>query len=610
MKVGIYCRVSSLTQKKEGYSLQNQRDLGVKYCEENGWDYEVFTDTISGSKVNRNQLEELFEKILYDEINGIILWEWSRLERSSELRIKFIQLLEEKPKTVVIVDGRKRDIINDLGDRMEYEITSTMGSIERWRLMKRVKSGSINRLKNGYVRSQLKRGFNKVKGVVTINEEESKLVRDVFKIFLYKNVPNVKVLTDKINEKYNLRLTDSTLKRYLSWEGYKGKIKQTYKEFEVETKIPQIIDDETFELTQKKLQSILSKRKGRDNMEYLLKGMCYCGDCGNKMYKRGSVSRRSHKRNKDGSKRKSYGKLLKYQRDFHYYNCSVNGYRKINETIEEYKERLSRCKNSYKKNSINFGMIDKVVWKGLFMFLNNSDSLLKEYKNKSIEEKTKLGRFKGKRGYYVRRIDELKTNKYELYKDWKDNKISEDDYHLYNEEFTKEIDESNKRINEIDNYEINEIDDKILENVIDFMKNDLSNKERIGDNFFKVKRKENESDDSYYKRKNKGLKDMKRLIDKYLNKIYVKRLGEEEYNIKFEFRMKLSKVEKEVLKNLVIKDNNKLFYIKESKLYLQFSYIEEKLWNYSFNFRYIRKQIGSFNILYSFNFFNEKYEVC
>ena len=38
MKVGIYCRVSSLTQKKEGYSLQNQRDLGVKYCEENGWD--------------------------------------------------------------------------------------------------------------------------------------------------------------------------------------------------------------------------------------------------------------------------------------------------------------------------------------------------------------------------------------------------------------------------------------------------------------------------------------------------------------------------------------------------------------------------------------------
>ena len=179
MKVGIYCRVSSLTQKKEGYSLQNQRDLGVKYCEENGWDYEVFTDTISGSKVNRNQLEELFEKILYDEINGIILWEWSRLERSSELRIKFIQLLEEKPKTVVIVDGRKRDIINDLGDRMEYEITSTMGSIERWRLMKRVKSGSINRLKNGYVRSQLKRGFNKVKGVVTINEEESKLVREI-----------------------------------------------------------------------------------------------------------------------------------------------------------------------------------------------------------------------------------------------------------------------------------------------------------------------------------------------------------------------------------------------------------------------------------------------
>ena len=27
MKVGIYCRVSSLTQKKEGYSLQNNTKL-------------------------------------------------------------------------------------------------------------------------------------------------------------------------------------------------------------------------------------------------------------------------------------------------------------------------------------------------------------------------------------------------------------------------------------------------------------------------------------------------------------------------------------------------------------------------------------------------------
>ncbi len=609
MKIGIYCRVSSLNQKKEGYSLENQRDLGIEYCKKNGYDYEVFTDTISGSKVNRNELEILFNKVLYDEINGILLWEYSRLERSSELKMKFLQLLKEKPKTKIIVDGKVKDILNDFGDRIEYELVSTMNSIERFRLMKRVKDGSINRLKKGFVRCKLKRGFKKVKGVVEIDVKESKLIKDIFKMFLYKNINNVKELTDKVNSKYDLKLTDVTLKRYLSWSGYNGRIKQKYKDFEVETEIPKIIDDETFKKVNDKLKSIIGKRKGRDNMDYLLKGMVYCSDCGNKMYKRGSVNRVSYKRNKDGSKRKSYGKKLKYQRDFHYYNCSVNGYKKINESVEEFESRKSQCKDSYKKNSINFGMIDKIVWKGLFEFLNNSDTLLKEYQKKSDIEKKNLGRFKGKRGYYVRRIEELKTNKYELYKDWKSKKVDEDDYKLYNEEFTKEITECENRINEIDNYEIEEVDNEMIKNTIQFMKNDLSNKMKIGNNHFNIVRLEDESDENYFKRKNKGLKDMKRIIGKYLNKIYVKRLGEEVYNINFEFGVKLSNKEKTLFENMVIKDKEKLFYIKNKTIYHWFSYIEENLLNYSFNFRYNRLQKGSFKILYQFHFSNQKIEV-
>ena len=73
MRIGIYCRVSSYSQKSEGYSIDNQRVRGIEYCDKMGYDYEIFEDVISGSIVNRKGLDELFGKVLMGEINGIIL---------------------------------------------------------------------------------------------------------------------------------------------------------------------------------------------------------------------------------------------------------------------------------------------------------------------------------------------------------------------------------------------------------------------------------------------------------------------------------------------------------------------------------------------------------
>jgi hypothetical protein len=135
----------------------------------------------------------------------------------------------------------------------------------------------------------------------------------------------------------------------------------------------------------------------------------------------------------------------------------------------------------------------------------------------------------------------------------------EDDYKLYNGEFDMEIKNNQNRLRELNEYEVNEVDDKLL-------KNDLDNKKKIGDNYFKIKRIEGEEDESYYKIKNVGLKDMRRIINKYLSKISIKRLGEEEYNINFDFSIKLSNNEKDIFKNMMVENGNKLFYIKISNI--------------------------------------------
>jgi len=600
MRIGIYCRVSSLNQIKEGNSINNQKVRGIEYCEKKGYDYEVFEDVVSGSKVNRKGLDELFGKILRDELDGILLYEWSRLIRDKRLMIKLEDILFEKKNCKVIVDGKERKILNDESDRMEYEVGGFLSSYERFRLMKRVKDGSINRMKEGYVRCKVKFGLKKVKGEVFIDEEESKIVKDIFKMFLYKNIKTVKELTKKINKKWDKKYLDSGMKRWLEYEGYNGRIYQKYKDFEIETKIVKLIDDETFNLVKEKLKVLYDVRKGRENSEYLLKGLVFCDCCGSKMYKYGSVSRKSYKRNKDGSKRKSYGKDKKYVREFYYYSCSGKGYRRVNENVKEYKERISKC-DSYKRNSINFGIIDNIVWEGLFKFLNNSDSLIEVYKKKKENEVKKLGLNKGKKKYYEENIENLKKSKYDLFKKYSDGIIEEDDYQLYNSEFDKEIGNNKSRLKELDEYEVKEIDDNLLSSVVDVMRLDLENKKNLGSKYFSVNRKEGESDESFYKRKNVGLKDMRRFIEKYIKKIYIKRLGESEYNIKFDLVMSLSNNEKEYLEKLMVEKYNKLFYIRNKNIYHQFFYIEEILWNILFEFRYNRVNKLGKMFLYKFD---------
>ena len=42
LKIGIYCRVSTLKQT-ENTSLINQKNNGIKFCKNNGWEYEIFS---------------------------------------------------------------------------------------------------------------------------------------------------------------------------------------------------------------------------------------------------------------------------------------------------------------------------------------------------------------------------------------------------------------------------------------------------------------------------------------------------------------------------------------------------------------------------------------
>ena len=45
--LGIYCRVSSKKQM-DGTSLENQKERGIKWCKNNGYNFEIYSDEVFG----------------------------------------------------------------------------------------------------------------------------------------------------------------------------------------------------------------------------------------------------------------------------------------------------------------------------------------------------------------------------------------------------------------------------------------------------------------------------------------------------------------------------------------------------------------------------------
>ena len=582
-KIGVYCRVSSLTQKNEGGSIDFQKDKGSNYCIDNDYDFEVYEDVISGDIVNRDGMTVMFSKIYKKELDGFWIYDWNRLIRDKEVGVYFEKMLSDNNDCIVIENNNVKDIVNNYTDRVGYEVNGFISSIFLHNLKKNVKDGSIKKLKDGKVLRKMKMGFSKFKGDVVINED-SIIVEEIFKVFLWKKIKTYNDLTLYINDKFDKKYNNAMIMKWLVYRGYNGEIDQKYLDYKVKTKVPKIIDDKIFQDVQNKIEVIYGKRKGRSKQDFLLKGLVYCGSCGKKMYKYGSTNRLIYKGGKEGV---NYKKDRKYVRDFHYYKCSYSDYKKVNETEEEYNIRLNGC-SGYKRNSINLSMIDNVIWNQLFKWLGDSDSLKKEFGRKNKEEKLRLGKNKGKRKYYINEIERLKVLKKDTYIDWKGGKIDEDDYNLFNSGFSKEIIENENRLNVIEEYKIVEIDQLVVDDYLEVLKTNLENRKSVGNRFFSIKRLEGESDEKFYKRKNGSLKDMKKEIEKYIRKISVKRIGEEEYSINFDFNIKLFDNDKLILEDKIEKYKNNLLYINLSKVYKWISYVEENLLCIKFRFRYIK----------------------
>lgn len=516
MKVGIYCRVSSESQR-ENSSLENQRILGEEFCRMNNYEFVVFKDVESGGKLNRKEFSRLIELCKKKDLDGLWVYDNDRLSRDYDVGGEIRKIIVKYKLKLFI--GFSEVKLEEGKDRFEYNIRSVMSDYERERIVERFYYGKLRKWKEGKGLENVLFGYERNKdGFVVINNKESEVVKEVYKIYLRKDVKYFSEVENRIINKFGKvvngkRLNSGLIGRIIGNRKYLG-IDERYDKDgnKYEFNIGKIIEEDLITESERKLRLMKGFKKGNVKEDYLLKGYVKCGSCGSSMWvKRG-------------------GKVIN-GKIFSYYYCGNDYRRKRFEKkfdkdviennrflknkkvdLKEY-ERMNGefydCKG-LKNNVINIKKLEKLVWESLFKMLKNSEGIRKEYEKRYLLNLGFKDRNSGKIKYYEKELDKFLDRKKLMYDKWLDGEIGDDDRKDWEIRNEKNIEEIKEKLNSLKK-ELKKFNNKIedLDNYIDLLNKDL-NKD------YKIERFE----------------DRRKIIEKYIKNIEVE-LKEDEEKYKF-----------------------------------------------------------------------------
>lgn len=146
---GIYIRVSTLDQAREGFSLGQQEEQLKAFCERKGYEiYKVYADEgISAKNDKRPAYREMLRDVKNGTINVIVAFKMDRLTRSV--------FDVEKLMTIVDNAGCDIDCLNDSSNtttstgRLTLRIMTSVSQNEIEKCSERTKFGMVGAIQAG-----------------------------------------------------------------------------------------------------------------------------------------------------------------------------------------------------------------------------------------------------------------------------------------------------------------------------------------------------------------------------------------------------------------------------------------------------------------------------
>ena len=296
LSTGIYVRVSTEEQAQEGFSVRGQTEKLKSYALLKDWDiYDIYSDEgISGKNiVDRPAINRLIDDIEAGNVNNVLVFKVDRLTRSTRNLLELVELFEEYN---CAFNSLTESIDTDTpSGRMFLKIIGIFAEFERENLVSRLKLGFERKAKEGYTlaNNNISYGYDRPKGqrVQVINSEESKIVKEIFSMFLDKNISMTQIakkLNDrKIPTKNHTNWQPTTIKQILTNPTYIGKVRKNIADeenyFEANGHHEPIIADKIFNLAQDKLLNMpnVSRTKKPREDNYFC-GVLVCATCGSK----------------------------------------------------------------------------------------------------------------------------------------------------------------------------------------------------------------------------------------------------------------------------------------------------------------------------------------
>ena len=293
---GIYIRVSTEDQAREGFSLGEQEEKLKLLCDYKGYDvYKVYCDAGISAKdmEHRPKFQEMLKDMKDGKINYIVAYKLDRVTRSVRDLEELISQLE-KYNTYLVCD---RDDVNTstANGRFFVRMLTVLSQLEIEIVFERTKFGLNGAIKSGHLPGQVALGFKKDGNKKTIiDPATAPIVKRVFDLYLqgktFLQISNIfneeKVLNKNWKDTHIERIINNRLymgdyemyKRLKEWKNVEPVIYMNV----VDPIIPRYIWEEC------QAQKIINQRTYTRDRVYTFFQKLKCPHCGKIMKCKGS----------------------------------------------------------------------------------------------------------------------------------------------------------------------------------------------------------------------------------------------------------------------------------------------------------------------------------
>ena len=444
--IGLYPRVSTEDQFRNGHSLDEQKERMLKLCDYKNYEvYKVYEDAgISAKNMNRPAFQEMIQDIKDGKINKIIVYKLDRLTRSIKDLEEICTFLEENNCSL---ESMCEDINTSTANgKFFIRMLTILAQLEIERTSERTKFGMVGAVKKGHFVGRPPIGYDKVDKKLVINDIESEVIRRIFDLYIKGIAANA--ITKLLNEEkaLNRKWIPTLVDRILSNEIYIGNYvhRKTVSDEESQKFVgvaPAIIEEEVFNIAQIQKQKNLKNYKRKQT--YIFMQSIKCPKCGTIM---GGCSSKSHTGEKHCyyqcancktrvSEKKIEKQMINFLDDMldffllidntykpYLYQDTEKALKKCNKIIDELNTKEKRIKSAFVD-----GIVEEIELKDELDFIKNQRKITEEQiKDLTIKESTEDHKNEMRLIYNLKQLEQIKNKSYYVRKNHLWDKLSKE----------------------------------------------------------------------------------------------------------------------------------------------------------------------------------------